>query len=306
MLDSGRDFGWAGTLVMVDRRPDDDAHDRLSTPCYQDGLVTIYTGDSTRLSFLEDESIDLVITSPPYNLDVSYNGYHDDVPYDDYIRWVGTWARALYRVATSGGRACINIPLDSNKGGKRPVYADFVRAFIEAGWSYQTTIVWNENNISRRTAWGSWLSPSAPFVTAPVEMIPVFHKGPWPRRRTDRTTDITRDEFLDWTLGVWEADSEDNRDDKENREDWGEGGYWKFPGENSKTVKHPAPFPLELPTRLIKLYSYVEDLVLDPFLGSGTTCCAAKALGRRSIGVDVDAAYCRTAAERVARVRVPD
>jgi site-specific DNA-methyltransferase (adenine-specific) len=250
-------------------------------PFHQDSLVTIYNGDSTHLRFLSDESVDLIVTSPPYNLDMSYNGYHDDVPYDDYLGWVSLWARALHRVAASGGRACINIPLDSNKGGKRPVYADYVRVFLEAGWKYQTTIVWNENNISRRTAWGSWLSPSAPFVTAPVEMIPVFHKGAWPRRRTDRSTDIERDEFLEWTLGVW-----------------------GFPGENPKKAKHPAPFPIELPTRLVKLYSYVEDVVLDPFLGSGTTCVAAKTLRRQSIGVDVDATYCQIAADRVSQAQV--
>jgi site-specific DNA-methyltransferase (adenine-specific) len=265
---------------MVDRNPDAEVRDLRLAPHYQDDLVTIYTGDSTHLAFLADESVDLIVTSPPYNLDMSYNGYHDDVPYEDYLLWVGLWARALHRVAASSGRACINIPLDSNKGGKRPVYADYVRVFLEAGWKYQTTIVWNENNISRRTAWGSWRSPSAPFVTAPVEMIPVFHKGAWPRRRADRTADITRDEFLAWTLGCWE-----------------------FNGESPGKVGHPAPFPLELPTRLIKLYSYVEDVVLDPFLGSGTTCVAAKTLRRQSIGVDVDATYCQIAADRVSQVQ---
>src|SRR5207253_9945045 len=100
--------------------------------------------------------------------------------------------------------ACVNVPLDSNKGGKRAIYADYVRAFRAAGWTYQTTIVWNERNISRRTAWGSWLSPSAPFVTAPVEMVPVFYKDEWRRVREGRSTEIARDEFLAWTLGVWQ------------------------------------------------------------------------------------------------------
>jgi len=267
---------------MVERISDVRDKGSYLEPFYRDDLVTIYNGDSTHLDFLPDASVDLVITSPPYNLDVSYDGYRDDIPYEQYLRWVGLWAQALHRVAASGGRACINIPLDSNKGGKRPVYADYVRVFLEAGWRYQTTIVWNENNISRRTAWGSWMSPSAPFVTAPVEMVPVFHKGPWPRRRTDRTPDISRKDFLAWTLGMWE-----------------------FPGENPKKVKHPAPFPLELPNRLIQLYSYREDLVLDPFLGSGTTCVAAKKLCRQSIGVDIDVTYCRLAAGRVAEVQVP-
>jgi len=124
-------------------------------PYYRDELATIYHADSTELAFLPAASIDLTVTSPPYNLDVSYNGYHDDVPYARYQEWVATWARALLRVSTVGGRACINVPLDTNKGGKRAVYADYVAAFVRAGWQYQTTIVWNEQNISRRTAWGS-------------------------------------------------------------------------------------------------------------------------------------------------------
>lgn len=247
-------------------------------PYYRDDLVTIYCADSTHLDVLPDASVDLVVTSPPYNLDVSYNGYADDLPYDRYLEWVGKWATALHRATRPTGRAAVNIPLDSNKGGKRPVYVDYVRAFLQAGWSYQTTIVWNEQNISRRTAWGSWMSPSAPFVTAPVEMIPIFFKNEWRRPRGTRQTDLQREEFLAWTLGAW-----------------------AFPGENSRKVGHPAPFPIELPHRLIKLYSYLDDVVLDPFLGSGTTALAAKRLGRRSIGVDVDPTYCQLASERCQR-----
>jgi site-specific DNA-methyltransferase (adenine-specific) len=261
-------------VQSVDRR------DRVD-PTYGDERVSIYQADSTGLAFLGDESIDLVVTSPPYNLDMSYNGYSDAMPYDEYLAWVERWAAALLRVARVGGRACINVPLDSNKGGKRAVYADYVRIFTAAGWSYQTTIVWNEQNISRRTAWGSWLSPSAPFVTAPVEMVPVFFKETWRRGRAERTADIERDEFLAWTLGTW-----------------------SFQGENPSRVGHPAPFPPELPRRLIKLYSFVEDVVLDPFLGSGTTCAVAKQLGRTAIGVEIDEAYCARAAERCRRIAV--
>ncbi len=243
---------------------------------FSDGLASVYCADSCELSFLEPASVQLIVTSPPYNLDMAYLGYRDDVPYEGYLNWVGTWAAELLRVAACGGRACINIPLDSNKGGKRSVYADYVRVFMAAGWKYHTTIVWNEQNISRRTAWGSWMSPTAPFVTAPVEMVVIFYKEAWARKRGDLTSDIERDEFLEWTLGMW-----------------------KFAGENPSRVGHPAPFPLELPRRLIKLYSFVEDLVLDPFAGSGTTCVAASALGRRSVGVDIDPHYCEVARHRL-------
>jgi site-specific DNA-methyltransferase (adenine-specific) len=248
-------------------------------PFFRDRLATLYQADSTQLEFLDDGSVQLTITSPPYNLAIQYNGYHDDVPYQAYLMWVREWAAALLRVSGRGGRACINVPLDTNKGGKRAVYADYVAAFTSVGWEYQTSIVWNEQNISRRTAWGSWLRPSAPFVTAPVEMVAVFYKESWQRPPIGRTWAIERDDFLDWTLGLW-----------------------TFPGENRRRVGHPAPFPRELPRRLILLYSYEQDLILDPFVGSGTTCLAASELGRRSIGVEIDPEYCARARDAL---RVP-
>jgi site-specific DNA-methyltransferase (adenine-specific) len=240
---------------------------------YSDSLATLLRGDCSRLTELADRpAADLIVTSPPYSLGVDYgqSGYADDQPYARYLEWVERWAKALFTTAAVGGRACINIPLDSNKGGKRAVYADYLRIFQDVGWTYQTTIVWNEQNISRRTAWGSWLSPSAPFVTAPVEMIAVFHKGDFRRpAQNGRKGDITRDEFLAWTLGMW-----------------------TFAGANPRRVGHPAPFPEELPRRLIKLYSYPDDLVLDPFCGSGTTLIAARKLGRRSLGIEISPEFC--------------
>jgi len=240
---------------------------------YEDALATVLRGDSARLLEACDlPQVNLVVTSPPYALGVDYGqaGYADDQPYAHYLDWVRTWAITLLHVAAPDGRACINVPLDSNKGGKRAIYADYLRIFQEVGWTYQTSIVWNEQNISRRTAWGSWLSPSAPFVTAPVEMIAVFYKDSFRRPAKDgRRGDITRDEFLAWTLGMW-----------------------TFAGANPRRVGHPAPFPEELPRRLIKIYSYPEDLVLDPFSGSGTTLVAAKRLGRSSLGVEINPKFC--------------
>jgi site-specific DNA-methyltransferase (adenine-specific) len=250
---------------------------------HDDGLSQVYRGDSARLKELPCfPGVDLVVTSPPYSLGVDYGraGYDDDQPYVRYLEWVRTWATTLLEISAHGGRACINIPLDSNKGGKRAIYADYLRIFQDVGWTYQTSIVWNEQNISRRTAWGSWLSPSAPFVTAPVEMIAVFYKGTFRRPAGDgRRGDITRDEFLAWTLGTW-----------------------TFAGANPRRVGHPAPFPEELPRRLIKLYSYPDDLVLDPFVGSGTTVVAARKLGRPSVGVEINPAFCELTIRNVKNV----
>jgi site-specific DNA-methyltransferase (adenine-specific) len=267
-----------GLETSVDRPQSGD----IPAARYVDPLAQVLLGDSARLFEAVGElDANLIVTSPPYSLGVDYGqaGYLDDQPYEKYLDWVYTWAEALLRVSADGGRACINIPLDSNKGGKRAVYADYLRIFQEVGWTYQTTIVWNEQNISRRTAWGSWMSPSAPFVTAPVEMIAVFHKGSFRRPAGEgRRGDITRDEFLAWTLGTW-----------------------SFPGANPKRIGHPAPFPEELPRRLIKLYSYPSDLVLDPFLGSGTTSIAAARLGRRSMGVEINPTFCDLAIASIKR-----
>jgi len=249
----------------------------VPTLFHETSRARILLGDSARLleAVGRDLNANLIVTSPPYALGVDYGkaGYFDDQPYTDYLTWVRSWATALFHVAASDGRACINIPLDSNKGGKRAIYADYLRIFQEVGWVYQTSIVWNEQNISRRTAWGSWMSPSAPFVTAPVEMIAVFYKGTFRRpSKGVRRGDITRDEFLAWTLGTW-----------------------TFAGANPRRVGHPAPFPEELPRRLIKLYSYPDDLVLDPFLGSGTTLTVAARLGRQGLGVEINPDFCKLA-----------
>ncbi|MDD1652571.1 MAG: site-specific DNA-methyltransferase, partial [Methanomicrobiales archaeon] len=133
----------------------------------------------------------------------------------------------------------------------------------------------NEQNISRRTAWGSWRSARAPYVIAPVEVILVMYRDQW-RKARPGMSDISRDEFIDWTNGVW-----------------------TFGGEKRKKTRHPAPFPVELPRRCIRLFSYVDDTVLDPFLGSGTTLLACAELGRKGIGVEIDPVYCGVAEERI-------
>src|SRR6266700_3388201 len=261
------------TPVVLDTSADRPQTGEIPRLVHRDERARVFQGDSARLVELDEPlNADLIITSPPYALGVDYGqaGYADDQPYAHYLDWVKTWATTLLQVSAEGGRACINIPLDSNKGGKRAIYADYLRIFQEVGWTYQTSIVWNEQNISRRTAWGSWLSPSAPFVTAPVEMIAVFYKDSCRRPAKDgRRGDITRDEFLAWTLGMW-----------------------TFAGANPRRVGHPAPFPEQLPKRPIKLYSYPDDLILDPFAGSGTTLVAAKRLGRNSLGVEINPVFC--------------
>lgn len=254
-------------------------------PYYHDEFVGIYNCDSTDLGFLQDQSVQLIVTSPPYNLGKDYGTARDDATYFGYLDWVRTWCQELYRVLEPGGRVCLNIPLDINlsfdEGGKRmtskqPVLADFTQLLVrDLGFAYNTTILWLEGNISRRTAWGSWLSASDPWVNTAAEAVLVLSRDRRKRSARGKTPDMERNDFMDWTLGLW-----------------------TFNGQNSSQYGHPAPFPEELPRRLIKLFSFREDVVLDPFLGSGTTCRVAKDLGRRSIGIEIDARFCRIAADR--------
>jgi site-specific DNA-methyltransferase (adenine-specific) len=188
------------------------------------------------------------------------------------------WLRCCFDWLKEDGRLCLNVPLDKNKGGQQSVGADFTHIAKTIGYQYHSTIIWNEGNISRRTAWGSWMSASAPFVIAPVELILILYKNKWKKTSGSKKSDVTRDEFMNWTNGVW-----------------------TFNGESKKKVGHPAPFPLELPKRCIKMFSYVGDTVLDPFMGSGTTVLAALAHERKSIGIDVDKGYCMLAQQRIQR-----
>jgi site-specific DNA-methyltransferase (adenine-specific) len=256
-------------------------------PYYHDALVDIYNSDSTDLGMLADQSVHLIVTSPPYNLGKDYGTARDNGTYFGYLDWVEQWCRELYRVLEPGGRLCLNIPLDINlsfdAGGKRtsskqPVLADFTELLVrKLRFVYNTTILWLEGNISRRTAWGSWLSASDPWVNTAAEAILVLSRDQRKRNGKGRTSDVERDDFMDWTLGLW-----------------------AFNGQSTSQYGHPAPFPEELPRRLIQLFSFREDTVLDPFLGSGTTCRVAKNLGRRSIGIELNPAFCAIAAERCA------
>jgi site-specific DNA-methyltransferase (adenine-specific) len=245
-------------------------------PYFQQGSISIYNVDFLKIGSIEEGTVDLVVTSPPYNVGINYSSHDDKMSYEDYLCFMREWLNKCYRLTKEDGRFCLNIPLDKNKGGQQSVCADITTIAKEVGWKYHATIVWNEQNISRRTAWGSWLSASAPYVIAPVEVIVVLYKNRWKKLGNNGRSDITKSEFVEWTNAVW-----------------------NFMGESRKRVGHPAPFPVELPRRCIKLFTFVGDTVLDPFLGSGSTLIACALTDRKGIGVEIDKSYCQIARERL-------
>ena len=243
------------------------------------GKARLLCGDATETAMLPFNKVQLTVTSPPYNLGMNYSGNRQDdlLEYASYLKFSEKWLKNCYRWTQNTGRLCLNVGLDKNKGGKRPVCADLTHAAMKVGWKYHATIIWNEGNISRHTAWGSWKSASAPHIIAPVEVVVVLYKGAW-KRQEPGENDISGDDFKTWVKGVW-----------------------TFPGESARRVGHEAPFPRELPKRCIKLFSFVGDTVLDPFCGSGTTLIEALANNRHAIGIEKEANYCALSAERIAK-----
>jgi site-specific DNA-methyltransferase (adenine-specific) len=232
----------------------------------------IDVADAASLPLL-DNYVDLIVTSPPYGLDVAYVS-SPDAP-DAWVPFMEAWLREAFRVSRDGGRLALNVPLDTTTGGFRPTYAQALAAAELAGWTYRFSIVWAEDNISKSVARGSMDSAAAPHVIAPVEMVAVFHKGDW-KRETDKSSDLGHQDWLDWTNGLW-----------------------CFSGESQPWEGHPAPFPLELPRRLVQLLSFPGDTVLDPFAGSGTTVVTAYELGREALGYDLSPQYVASARRRL-------
>lgn len=172
-------------------------------PYFQEDSMWIYNADFLRTGCIKERTVDLIVTSPPYNVGIKYNSHDDKMFYEDYLSFTRKWLTKCYRLIKNDGRFCLNIPLDKNKGGQQSVCADITTIAKQVGWKYHSTIIWNEQNISRRTAWGSWLSASAPYVIAPVEVIVILYKDRWKKISGSRKSDISKQEFVEWTNGVW-------------------------------------------------------------------------------------------------------
>jgi site-specific DNA-methyltransferase (adenine-specific) len=228
---------------------------------------------------LPSKLVDLIVTSPPYNLDMSYGDYDDSDFYVKYLVFIEEFFKKSFDLLKSDGRMCVNIPLDTNKNGYQSIYADIVNIAKRIGFKYQTTIIWDKQITNRQNSWGLWLSASAPFVISPVETILVLYKNTWKKFSGSKISDISKQEFLSWISGLW-----------------------AFTGESKKKIKHPAPFPIELPKRCIKLFSYVNDIILDPFLGSGTTLLACIETNRKGVGIELDKNYCDLSKERIIKL----
>ncbi|BAF58937.1 MAG: site-specific DNA-methyltransferase [Pelotomaculum sp.] len=223
---------------------------------------------------LPDSSVHLMVTSPPYNAGKDYDKNLTLSQYRDFLKRV--W-KEVYRVLVPGGRACINV---ANLGRKPyiPIHTCITEDMQDLGFLMRGEIIWNKaSSASPSTAWGSWLSAANPTLRDVHEYILVFSKDAFTRKNPYcRESTITKEQFLEYTKSVW-----------------------TFPAEQAKKIGHPAPFPVELPYRLIQLYTFKGEVVLDPFLGSGQTAIAALKAGRRYVGYEIDGNYVGLAKRRI-------
>ncbi|AQQ09203.1 DNA adenine methyltransferase YhdJ [Sedimentisphaera cyanobacteriorum] len=236
-------------------------------------LNTVIKADAQNMKEIPDNSLHLMITSPPYNVSKDYD---DNLDLDEYLALLKNVYTETYRVLVNGGRACVNI---ANIGRKPYIpLSDFIsRIMLDIGFKMRGEIIWNKGSgAGVSMAWGSWKSASNPVLRDVHEYILVFSKGDFKRPKKDKENTISKEDFMEWTKSVWNMNT-----------------------ESAKRVGHPAPFPEELPRRLIELYSYKEDIILDPFMGSGTTALAALKTDRKYVGYEVDQGYADVCRKRI-------
>jgi DNA modification methylase len=242
----------------------------------------VIEGDAIQvLRELPGAAVHLAVTSPPYNVGIAYRGYSDDRRHEEYLGWLKQVWRELERVLVPGGRFALNVAPTSIKDF-HPIHHDLSRDLRDLGFIMRTEIIWYKQTMGRRTAWGSWRSPSNPHIVPSWEYVLVFSKGQW-RLEGDRAAiDVTAEEFQTFSDGFWSIPPERRRGD------------------------HPAPFPEALIERLVKYYSYRGNVVLDMFGGTGTVAAVARTTGRHFVHIDASREYCEDALHRVQGVTPPE
>ena len=237
----------------------------------------IICGDSLEvLKKLPSNCVDLVFTSPPYNFGLDYADNPDDVNWSAYFDTLFEIFDECIRVLKYGGRIVVNV---------QPLFSDYIPShhmisahFIKRGLIWKGEILWEKNNYNcKYTAWGSWKSPSNPYLKYTWEFLEVFCKGSLKKEGDKENADVLGDDFKKWVYGKWSL----------------------APERSMKEYGHPAMFPESLAKRAVQLFSFQGDLVLDPFVGAGTTAVVAKKTGRRWLGVDISPEYCETAEKRL-------
>jgi site-specific DNA-methyltransferase (adenine-specific) len=225
---------------------------------------------------IPDKSVDLVITSPPYNCGIDYGEYKDNLSWDDYLSWCEEWILLIRRLLKPDGRFAINVlfemGIEENKRRVSP-YVEFFNIITGAGPNVFGSPLWVDSHRVKYTAWGSWMSASSPYIYNPYEVILIGYNKQWKKENKGKST-IGKEDFMMGCSGIWKLKTQ------------------------TKQIT-PASFHKDLPSLCINLLSYEVDTILDPFMGSGTTGIACKELGRDFIGIEISKEYYDIAVNRI-------
>ena len=268
---SGSRKGFVSNFQTKDTEKESDST-AINTPKEMD---VIYHKSSESMPEINDNSIALTVTSPPYNIDKDSDENLTSLEYWDLMN---TCFSEVYRSTQPGGRLVVNI---ANLGRKpyQPLNKQFTDMLINLGFLMRGEIIWQKSKgANANFAWGSWMSASNPVLRDIHEYCLVFSKESFKRQLSGEST-ISKEDFMESTLSIW-----------------------NIAPERARKIGHPAPFPVELPKRFVELYSFKDEVILDPFIGSGTTAIAAKSLNRHYIGYEINSEYIELANTRLAEV----
>jgi site-specific DNA-methyltransferase (adenine-specific) len=262
----------------------------------------IINGDCIEvMKTMPESTVDLIVTSPPYGVGIEYDTHNDDVDFEEYKIFSKDWLTEAYRVLKDDGRIALNIPYEINrqdKGGRIFMVAELWSIMQKIGYKFYGLVDLNENSPhrSKTTAWGSWMSPSAPYIYNPKECVILAYKKNHIKKVKGESQ---------WKSDIVDLQQEDGTVKKktvyqdEDKKEFMElvYGQWDYFADTKQMTK--ATFSMDIPMKAIKILTYKNDLVLDPFCGSGTSVAAAEILHRRWVGIELSPNYCEVARQRV-------
>ena len=268
----------------------------------EDYVGKVINGDCIEvMAKMPESSVDLIVTSPPYGVGIAYDSFNDDIEFEQYKLFSASWMREAYRVLKDDGRIALNVPYEINrqdKGGRILMVSELWQVMKSIGYKFYGIVDLEEDSPhrSKTTAWGSWMSPSAPYIYNPKECVLLAYKKTHIKKIKGEP---------EWVGEVMNIEQEDGTTKKktvyqdEHKKEFMElvYGQWDYFADTKQMTK--ATFSMDIPMKAIKILTYRNDIVLDPFTGSGTSICAAEIGGRRWIGIELSENYSKVAKERV-------
>ena len=268
----------------------------------EDYVGKVINGDCIEvMAKMPESSVDLIVTSPPYGVGIAYDSFNDDIEFEQYKLFSASWLREAYRVLKDDGRIALNVPYEINrqdKGGRILMVSELWQVMKSIGYKFYGIVDLEEDSPhrSKTTAWGSWMSPSAPYIYNPKECVLLAYKKTHIKKIKGEP---------EWVGEVMDIEQEDGTTKKktvyqdEHKKEFMElvYGQWDYFADTKQMTK--ATFSMDIPMKAIRILTYRNDIVLDPFTGSGTSVCAAEIGGRRWIGIELSENYSKVARERV-------